>query len=92
MLRQLSGRNPVFLSREKGEMSTEKSKIKAIDLSIELIADDLLKAVLALDWHGRIASVEKDRIFINAGRLSGLEKGDALQAYSPGEQVIDATT
>ena len=92
VLRQLSGRNPVFLSREKGEMSTEKSKIKAIDLSIELIADDLLKAVLALDWHGRIASVEKDRIFINAGRLSGLERGDALQAYSPGEQVIDATT
>jgi hypothetical protein len=92
LLRQLSGRNPVFLSRERGDMSTEKAKLKAIDLSIELVADDLLKAVLSLDWHGRIASIEKDRVFVNAGRLSGLERGDTLEVYGPGEQVIDATT
>ncbi len=73
-------------------MSPEKAKVKAIDLAIELIADDLLSSLLSLDWHARIASVEPDRVFLNAGRLSGLEKGDVLEVYSPGTEIIDKTT
>lgn len=91
-LKQLSGRNPISLTREKGDMGSEKSKIKAIDLSIEIIAEDLLKTILTLDWHGRIASIENGKIYINAGRLSGLEKGSILEVYSIGEQVIDTRT
>ena len=92
ILRQLTARNPFFLSRENGDMSPEKAKVKAIDLAIELIADDLLKSLLNLDWHARIASVEDDKVFLNAGRLSGLEKGDVLEVYAPGTQVIDKAT
>lgn len=92
ILKQLSGRNPVFLTKERGDLSTEKAKIKAIDLSIEVISEDLLKAVLSLDWHARIASLENGKIYINAGRLSGLEKGNALEVYSPGEQIVDSKT
>ncbi|MBP9560705.1 MAG: hypothetical protein KBE27_02650 [Syntrophorhabdaceae bacterium] len=92
ILKQLAGRNPVFLTKEKGDLSSEKAKIKAIDLSIEVIAEDLLKAILSLDWHARIASIENGKIYINAGRLSGLEKGDTLEVYSPGEQVVDSKT
>lgn len=92
LMKQLAGRNPVFLSREKGDLSSEKAKIRAVDLSIEIIADDLLKAILSLDWHGRIASIEKDRVYINAGRLSGLEKGGIVEVYSPGDEVIDPQT
>jgi hypothetical protein len=73
-------------------MSSEKAKVKAVDLAIELIADDLLRKLLSLDWHARIASVETDKVFLNAGRLSGLQKGDVLEVYSPGMQVIDKTT
>ncbi len=92
ILRQLNGRNPVFLTRETGEMSSEKVKVRAIDLAIELVSDDLLKTVLDLDWHARIASVEGEKVFIDAGRLSGLQQGDVLQVYAPGEQIIDKTT
>jgi hypothetical protein len=92
LLRQMSARNPFFLSRENGDMSSEKAKVKAVDLAIELIADDLLRKLLSLDWHARIASVETDKVFLNAGRLSGLQKGDVLEVYSPGMQVIDKTT
>lgn len=92
LLKQLSGRNPVFLSREGGDMSSEKAKMKSIDLTIEMIADDLLKAVLTLDWHARIASIEEGKVYLNAGRLSGLEKGGVLEVYSPGEQVLDSKT
>ncbi len=92
VLRQMSARNPFFLSRENGDMSSEKAKIKAVDLAIELIADDLLSKLLSLDWHARIASVETDKVFLNAGRLSGLQKGDILEVYSPGAQIVDKTT
>ena len=92
VLKQLSGRNPVFLSREKGDLSTEKAKIRAIDLSIEMISEDLLKTVLAIDWHARIASMENGKVYINAGRLSGLDKGATLEVYAPGEQVMDSRT
>jgi hypothetical protein len=92
VMKQLAGRNPVFLSREKGDLSSEKAKIRAVDLSIEIIADDLLKAILSLDWHARIASIEKEKIYISAGRLSGLEKGGIIEVYTPGEEVIDPRT
>jgi hypothetical protein len=92
LLKQVSGRNPVFLSREKGEMSPEKAKVRAIDLAIELIAEDLLRTILTLDWHARIASVEQDTVFLTAGRLSGLEKGDVLEIYTVGKHVVDSKT
>ncbi len=88
----LSGRNPVFLSRERGDLSTEKAMIRAIDLSIEIIAEDLLKSILSIDWHARVASMENGKVYINAGRLSGLEKGGTLEVYSPGDQVVDPKT
>lgn len=92
ILRQLSTRNPVSFTREKGEMSSERSKLRAVDLAIELVADDLLKAILGLDWHARIASVEGEKIFVDAGRRSGLQQGDVLEVYAPGEQIIDKAT
>ena len=92
LLRQFAARNPFFLSRENGDMSSEKAKVRAIDLAIELMADDLLKTLLNLDWHARVASVENDKVYLNAGRLSGLEKGDVLEVYAPGDPVIDKTT
>ncbi len=91
-MKQLSGRNPISLSREKGDLSTEKAKIKAIDLAIEMIAEDVLKTVLSVDWHSRIASIEGTKVYINAGRLSGLEKGKVLEVYAPGEEVVDPKT
>jgi hypothetical protein len=92
ILRQLNARNPFSLSRERGDMSSERAKVKAIDLAIELLADDLLRVILGLDWHARIASINSDKIYLNAGQLSGLQKGDVLEIYSPGDQIIDKTT
>jgi hypothetical protein len=92
VLRQLSGRNPVFLSKERGDMSPEKAKIKAIDLAVELLADDLLKSILFLDWHARVASVEPGKVYVNAGRLSGLQKGDVLEVYARGQEIVDTAT
>ena len=45
-----------------------------------------------LNWEGRIALVKGDRIYLNAGRLSGLQVGDILKVMEDGEEVFDPET
>lgn len=49
----------------------------------------LVKAVEKLGWEGRVAMVSGDRIYINAGRLSGLQIGDILKVTEEGDDVYD---
>ncbi len=90
ILRQLTG-SAAFLTRGQ-DATSNAERNKAIDLGIEPIAQDVVKPILSLDWHARVASTEQGKIFINAGRLSGLEKGDILEVYASGGEVMDAAT
>lgn len=49
----------------------------------------LMSAIEKLSWEGRVALVKGDRIFLNAGRLSGLQVGDILRISEDGEDVHD---
>lgn len=42
-----------------------------------------------LSWEGRVALVKGDRIYLNAGRLSGIMIGDILKVTDDGEDVFD---
>jgi hypothetical protein len=66
--------------------------MKAIDLTIEVTSEDLLRAILSIDWYARVASIEQAKIYINAGRLSNLAKGDILEAYALGDEKVDSKT
>jgi hypothetical protein len=88
ILRQLNGDAALLTGQH--ETSPRMESMKA--MGIEVLTEEVLKSILSLDWHTRVASTEQGKIFINAGRLSGLEKGDTLEVYSPGEQIIDAAT
>ncbi len=52
----------------------------------------LVKAVEKLNWEGRIAMVSGERVFVNAGRLSGLQIGDILKITDEGDEVFDPET
>lgn len=49
----------------------------------------VVKAVEKLSWEGRIALVTGEKIFVNAGRLSGIQIGDILKITEEGEEVFD---
>ncbi len=49
----------------------------------------VVKAVEKLSWEGRIALVTGDRIYVNAGRISGLQVGDVLKVTEDGDEVFD---
>ena len=52
----------------------------------------LVRAIEKLSWEGRIAMVSGEKIYINAGRLSGLQVGDVLKVTEDGEDVYDPDT
>ncbi|MCB0350819.1 MAG: hypothetical protein KDD38_06525 [Bdellovibrionales bacterium] len=49
----------------------------------------IVKAVEKLSWEGRIAMVNGEKIYVNAGRLSGIQVGDILKVTEEGDEVFD---
>jgi len=52
----------------------------------------IVRALRKLNWEGRVALIRGERIFLNAGRLSGLQVGDILQVTEGKEEVYDPET
>lgn len=46
-------------------------------------------ALEKLNWQGRVAMVNGERVFVNAGRLSGLQLGDVLKISEEGDEIFD---
>jgi hypothetical protein len=83
-LKTLSATNPIIASSEKGTYSEEKAKVKAIHLAIGDLSKALARELDSLDWFCRVAKVEGEDIYINAGRLTGLRIGDVMEVSRSG--------
>ena len=83
-LKNLSASNPILATKEKGSFSEEKAKAKAIDLTIADLARSLARELDGIDWFCRIAKVEGEEVYINAGKLTGLKVGDVMEVFRPG--------
>jgi hypothetical protein len=83
-LKNLSANNPIIAAKEKGSFSEEKAKIKAIDVTIANLGRSLIKELDGMDWFCRIAKVEGEEVYMNAGRLTGLRVGDVMEVFRPG--------
>lgn len=83
-LKNLSTSNPIIATKEKGSFSEEKAKVKAIDLTIADLGRSLARELDSIDWFCRIAKVEGEEVYINAGRLTGLKVGDVMEVFRPG--------
>jgi hypothetical protein len=81
--KHLSASNSIISATEKGSFSEEKAKIKAEDLTVADLGRSLSRELESLDWFCRVAKVEGDEIYINAGRLTGLRVGDVMEVFRP---------
>ena len=45
-----------------------------------------------MNWEGRIAMVNGDRLFLNVGKISGLQIGDLLKVSEEGDEIYDPQT
>jgi hypothetical protein len=84
-LKGLSASNPMISTKEKGSFSDEKAKVKAIDLAIVDLGRTLSREMEGLDWFCRVAKVDGEEIYLNAGRVTGLKVGDVMEVSRQGE-------
>lgn len=50
---------------------------------------DIIKVGSKLDWVGRVAKIIGTRIYINAGKSSGINIGDILKVITEGSEIYD---
>ncbi len=79
-------RNPTFASEGKGDFSEEKAQLKAIEWIISEIGLEIIEELRGISWHTTIASVDGDRVYISAGKLSGVRVGDVFSVYPAASQ------
>ncbi len=65
---------------------------EAVKKAFLSLAQNVVLATDKLSWEGRIAMIKGDKIYINSGRLSGLQVGDILKVLEEGEDVYDPET
>ncbi len=63
--------------------------IDQFDKVAKKISKDVVRGT---EWSCRIVKIEDGKVYLNAGRLSGLRPGDKLTVYARGEEIIDPLT
>lgn len=61
----------------------------SVKVAVRKIIPKVVKTGSRLDWMGRVAKIIGTRIYINAGRTSGLNIGDILKVITEGQEVYD---
>lgn len=61
----------------------------AVRNAVALLVPDVIRSVEKLTWEGRIAKVSGSKVYVNAGKASGLVAGDILKVLAPGDDVYD---
>jgi hypothetical protein len=92
LLRTFIGRSPIFGTKETGEYSRGKAVIKAIDFGLDDILEGFLRQLDLLDWTTTIAKVDGEKIYLNAGKLSGVRIGDTLEVFEAGKEIFNPVT
>jgi hypothetical protein len=69
------------------------------EIVTEALADAIRKALPALNkeidriqWRGKVAKISGAKIYVNAGRATGLQIGDILKISSQGQDIFDPDT
>lgn len=78
-------------SLESREYRSELTRL-AIRNAVAPLVPEVIRAIEKMTWAGRIAKVVGTKVYINAGRNSGLLSGDILKVLTPGDDIYDPAT
>jgi hypothetical protein len=76
---------------ESVEFRTELLRL-ATRNAVATLVPDVVRAIEKMTWEGRIAKIANGKIYVNAGKGSGLVAGDILKVFSQGEDIYDPST
>ncbi len=79
-----------FMSERDAELSFRTNLLRySIKIAARRFIPRLVKLGNKLDWTGRVAKILGSKIYINAGRKSGLSMGDILRVLTEGTEIYD---
>lgn len=61
----------------------------SIKVAVRKIVPKIIQMGSRLDWMGRVAKIIGTRIYLNAGRNSGINLGDIMKVITEGQEVYD---
>jgi hypothetical protein len=61
----------------------------SIQMAVRKASPQVVKIGSKIDWMGRVAKIIGTRIYLNAGRSSGIHIGDILRVITEGQEVYD---
>jgi hypothetical protein len=76
---------------ESPQYRAELTKM-AVRQAVAPLVADVIKSVEKMTWQGSIAKIVGPKLYLNAGRASGLVGGDILKVVSQGDEVYDPTS
>lgn len=77
-------------SYEDKELQDNPQLIRSVvTAAFSQMVNNIVKSLRKMSWSGRIALVRGEKLYLNAGRLSGLQQGDILRVTEAKEEVFD---
>ncbi len=64
----------------------------AVKIAIRRSVPKIMDISAKLDWIGRVAKIAGNKIYVNAGRQSGINIGDVLKVITEGAEIYDPET
>jgi hypothetical protein len=84
-LKNIEASNPVLATKVHGSFSEERAKVRAIDVTLSNLVVPLSRELDGMDWFCRIAKIDGEEVYLNAGKLSGIKAGDVMEVFRPGK-------
>lgn len=83
--------NMRFFMNERKENLIYRRKLMrySIKVAVKRFIPKLAQIGAKLDWTGRVAKIVGNKIYVNAGRKSGLNTGDILKVLTEGQEIFD---
>jgi hypothetical protein len=81
---------------EKDDLEGRAKRLEMLEFAlrkaVSLVSPDVLKATEKLVWEGAIAKIAGGKVYLNAGKTSGLMPGDILKVMTTGDEIYDPAT
>lgn len=76
---------------ESQDFRNEMAKL-ALRNAVSALIPDVVRMIEKMVWQGRIAKMTGTKVYVNAGKSSGIVAGDILKVLSAGDDVYDPKT
>jgi hypothetical protein len=83
-----------FFTQDRESRLTYRQELLryAVRVAVRKAVPKVIKIASKLDWVGRVAKIIGNKIYINAGRKSGLQISDILKVITEGQEIYDPET